>query len=170
MPHCDFFFFTDWSADRLPLGEPVPLLQLVFHECYAACFSGGGYGRYDWPQTRNPRLYELLFTAAPGYNWMLPYAEDFPGLGLHGGVPIREWGSERQDRRIEWLRKWTSFYRSVAHAEMMVHRFLDPERRRHHVEFDNDVRADFDMQKGLCRVRGVSGFTGEWEKPHEGEL
>jgi hypothetical protein len=29
---CDFFFFTDWSADRLRHGEPVPLAPLVFHD------------------------------------------------------------------------------------------------------------------------------------------
>ena len=41
---CDYFFFTDWSSDRLantpvqgapaPVGEPVPLFQLVFHDCF----------------------------------------------------------------------------------------------------------------------------------------
>lgn len=34
----------------------------------------------------------------------------------------------------------------------------------------NGVKADFDLAKGLCRVQGVSGFSGEWEKPHRGEL
>ena len=29
----DFFFFADWSADRLRDGEPIPSFKLVFHEC-----------------------------------------------------------------------------------------------------------------------------------------
>ncbi len=68
----------------------------------------------------------------------------FPGLRLHGGVPVREWGSERHVRRVEWLRKWCSYYQSVALAEMMEHRFLNPERSIQRVEFD-----------------GVPGFKGE---------
>ena len=30
---CDFFFFTDWSADRLRDGEPIPSFKLAVHEC-----------------------------------------------------------------------------------------------------------------------------------------
>lgn len=168
---CDFFFFdSGWSADRLPVGEPIPLFQLVFRECYAACFSGGGYGRYDWPKEKNPRLYELLFGAAPGYNWMLPYIDGFPGLGLHGGVPIGEWGEERMQRRIEWLRRWSAFYQAVAYAEMTTHEFLNSDRTLQRTRFANGVTAEFDMARGLCRIHGVRGFSGEWEKPHEGSL
>ena len=79
---CDYFFFTDWSSDRLsntpvqgspvPAGEPIPLFQLVFHECYLSGFSGGGYAvyapGYDWWENRTLRLYELLFASAPAYN------------------------------------------------------------------------------------------------------
>ena len=56
IPNCDYFFYTDWSSDRLtnghvrgdagPIGEPVPLFELVFHDCYIAGFSGGGYATY----------------------------------------------------------------------------------------------------------------------------
>ena len=65
---CDYFFFTDWSSDRLantpvqgapaPVGEPVPLFQLVFHDCFSAGFSGGGYAvysaGYDWWEEYTP--------------------------------------------------------------------------------------------------------------------
>ena len=37
-------------------------------------FSGGGYAvyspGYDWWENRTPRLYELLLTDAPAYNWL----------------------------------------------------------------------------------------------------
>jgi hypothetical protein len=178
IPDCTFFFFTDWSDDLLTserggdelIGEPIPLFQLVFHDCYAACFSGGGYGRYDWPEKRRPRLYELLFTAAPGYNWMLPYVEDdeFPGLGLRAGTPVPEWDAPEMENRVNWLRRWTSFYRAVAYSEMLSHQFLNSERTLQRVEFANGVKAEFDMKEGLCKVEGVSGFSGDWENPVSG--
>lgn len=167
---CDFFFFTDWSRDRLAVGEPIPWFQLVFHECYAACFSGGGYGRYDWPEDKNPRLYELLFAAAPSYNWILPYGDEFPGTGLEDGVPVGDWGTAPMRRRIQWLQRWSGYFQKTAHAEMTSHRFLNPERSLQRLRFDNGVTAEFDFSGGLCRIQGVEGFSGEWEKPHEGSL
>ena len=168
---CAFFFFdTGWCADLLPVGEPIPLLQLVFRDCYSGCLSGGGYGRYDWPRERNPRLYELLLGAAPGYNWMLPYVDMFPGLGLQGGVPIRDWGQERMQYRIAWLRRWSAFYQAIAYSEMVSHEFLNSERSLQRVRYANGVSAEFDMQRQLCRITGVRGFNGDWEKPHEGTL
>lgn len=168
---CAFFFFDNgWSSDRLAVGEPVPLFQLVFRDCYSACFSGGGYGRYDWPAEKNPRLYELLLGAAPGYNWMLPYGAGFPGLGLQGGVPIREWGDHRMRARIEWLRRWSAWYQAIAYSEMVSHEFLQPDRRMQRIRFANGVTADFDMTRGQYRVSGVAGFGGGWERPHEGSL
>ena len=169
VPECDFFFFTDWSRDILPVGEPVPLFQLVFHECYTACFSGGGYGKYDWPEEQNPRLYELLFTAAPSYNWMLPYKPEHPGTGMTG-VPIKEWDGEQMKQRIHWLKRWSSYYQRVAYSEMNSHEFLNPERTLQRIRFANGVTAEFDMEKGKCRIQGVPGFSGDWEKPHEGSL
>ena len=71
IPNCDYFFFTDWSSDRLsntpvqgasaPVGEPIPLFQLAFHDCYMAGFSGGGYSvyspGYDWWERTEHRDY-----------------------------------------------------------------------------------------------------------------
>ena len=167
---CDYFFFTDWSRDRLEVGEPIPWFQLVFHECYAACFSGGGYGRYDWPEDKNPRLYELLFTSAPSYNWMLPYGDKFPGVGLEDGVPIKDWGTTRMRRRIEWLKRWSAYFKKIAYTEMTSHEFLNPEQSLQRIQFANGVAAEFDMAKGLCRIQGVDAFSGDWEKPHQGTL
>ena len=70
IPDCDFYFFTDWFPDRLREGEPIPLFSLVFHDCYGAHFSGGGYyeeGKYDWYADRHPRLYELMYAAIPSH-------------------------------------------------------------------------------------------------------
>ena len=168
---CAFFFFdTGWSADLLPIGEPVPLFQLVFRDCYTACFSGGGYGRYDWPRNRNPRLYELLLGAGPGYNWLLPYVDKFPGLGLQGDVPIRDWDTDHMNNRLRWLHRWSTFYRAIAYAEMTSHRFLNAEWTHQHVQFANGISAEFDMARGLCLIKGVPSFSGNWESPQEGAL
>jgi hypothetical protein len=170
MAECDYFFFTDWASDRLtnsptkgapaPVGEPVPLFQLVFHDCYVAGFSGGGYALYtpgyDWWSNRTPRLYELLFTAAPAHNW-LP----------DGYVPVRDWDSVKAKQRWVWLKQWSLYYRTIAFSEMVSHRFLSPDRKRQRVEFANGVTAEFDMSTNQFRVDGIPGFSGDWEKPGE---
>ena len=157
----DFFFFTDWSSDRLREGEPVPLFPLVFHDCFTAHFSGGGYyneGKYDWYADRHPRLYELMYAAMPSHNWL-------PG----GSRPIapEDWGTEAMNRRLKWLRRWHAYFQQVCYREMLTHKFLNPQRTLQRVEFAGGVVAEFDLAKGLFRVQGVPGFTGDWEKPEE---
>ena len=161
MGQSDYFFFTDWSNDRLRNGEPIPLFQLVFNDCYAAHFSGGGYynkGIYDWYADRHPRLYELMYAAMPSHNW------------LPGGSQIikpSDWGTEAMNTRLKWLRLWHAYFQKVCYAEMLTHEFLDAERTLQRVKFSGGVVADFDLAKGLFRVCGVPGFSGDWEKPSE---
>ncbi len=157
---CDFFFFTDWSADRLRDGEPIPLFPLVFHECYAAHFSGGGYydeGKYDWYADRHPRLYELMYGAMPSHNW-LP--------GGSGLLRPEHWGTDRMAQRLEWLRRWHQYFQAVCFSEMVDHHFLDDNRSLQQVVYANGVVADFDLAEGRFRVQGVQGFTGDWEMPN----
>jgi len=166
---CDYFFFTDWASDRLvntpvqgapaPVGVPVPLFQLVFHDCYTAGFSGGGYALYtagyDWWADRTPRLYELLFAAAPAHNW-LP----------EGYVPVRDWEGEKGRARWAWLRLWNAYYRTVATSEMVSHEFLASGFDGQRIEFANGVTAAFDMAANRFRIRGIPDFGGDWESPY----
>jgi hypothetical protein len=170
MADCDYFFFTDWSSDRLTnlptkgaptlVGKPIPLFQLVFHDCYMAGFSGGGYALYapgyDWWSDRAPRLYELLFTAAPVYNW-LP----------DGYMPVRDWNSAKAQRRWAWLKRWSAYYCAIATSEMVSHQFLSPDRKRQRIEFANGVIAEFNMAENKFRVTGMPDFDGQWETPPE---
>ena len=163
---CDYFFFTDWSSDRLsnrpnqhapkPVGEPVPLFQLVFHDCFIAGFSGGGYSTYavgyDWWEDRNPRLYELLFGSSPSYNW-LPDSD----------LPIPDMQAPNVRRKLEWLRRWSAFYRGVAMSEMSSHEFVSEDRKVQRVSYANGASAEFDFAGNRFRVSGVRGFDGEWE-------
>lgn len=156
---CDYFFFTDWSSDRLRDGEPIPLFPLVFNECYAAHFSGGGYygeGKYDWYADRHPRLFELMYGAMPSHNWL-------PG----GSRLIRpeDWDTDAMARRLNWLRRWHRYFQAVCFSEMVDHRFLSDNRLMHQVEYANGVIADFDLAQGRFRVQGAQGFTGDWEVP-----
>ena len=167
---CDYFFFTDWSTERLcntsvqgapaPVGEPVPLFQLVFHDCYMAGFSAGGWGLYspgyDWWTDRTPRLYELLFSSAPAHNW-LP----------DGYVPVQDWDSTKARQRWSWLKRWSAYHRTIATSEMVSHQFLSPDRKKQRIEFANGVSAEFDMAANRFRVIGIPGFSGKWEKPEE---
>ena len=165
MADCDFYFFSDWARDRLggksgPAGEPIPLFQLVFNDCFLAGFSGGGYALYarghDWWPDRTPRLYELMFTSAPAYNWL-----PMPG----GDVPIPDWGSNMCDNRWEWLRRWNAYHRAVGTSEMTAHKFLSKDRKLQRIEFANGVRAELDMAKNRYRIKEVPTFSGQWESP-----
>ena len=165
---CDYFFFTDWSADRLanapnqhcpgPVGVPVPLFQLVFHDCFIAGFSGGGYaayaGGYDWWDHRTPRLYELLYASAPAYNWLPEHS-----------VPIADWDSDHTQRKLAWLKQWSAYYRAIATSELVSHQFLSPDRTMQRLEFENGIAAELDMAENRFRIDGLKGFSGDWETP-----
>ena len=171
MAECDYFFYTDWAVDRLfssaggststgPVGEPIPLFELVFHDCYMSGFAGGGHAVYvagnDWWQDRTPRLYEMLFASAPAYNW-LP----------HGCTPIPDWDSPRMEKCLAWLRRRCSYYHAIATSEMVTHCFQCPDRTKQRIEFANGVAAEFDMAGNRFRVHGVPRFSGEWETPED---
>ena len=166
MGQCDYFFFTDWSNDRLantpgaekPVGVPIPLLQLVFGDCFIAGFSGGGYATYvsgfDWWSDRTPRLYELMFASAPSFNW-LPDA----------AVPVPNWDAEQQRRKRAWLKDWNAYYRQIALSEMVSHQFGSDDGTRQRVEFANGVAAEFNLTENLYRIEGIKEFSGDWQTP-----
>jgi hypothetical protein len=52
-------------------------------------------------------------------------------------------------------------------SELTSHRFPGDDRKVQRVEFADGVWAEFDTARGLCRVGGVRGFRGDWEKPCE---
>ena len=159
MGESDYFFFTDWSRDRLREGEPVPLFQLAFNDCYAAHFSGGGYyfaPKYDWYADRHPRLYELMYGAMPSHNW-LPGGEAL--------IERRHWETGAMKRRLEWLRLWHAYFQAVGFAEMSRHEFLNDERTLQRVEYANGVTAEFDLAQGRFRVQGVEGIKENWQEP-----
>ena len=145
-------------GDAGPIGEPVPLFELVFHDCYIAGFSGGGYATYnagyDWWPDCTPRLYELMFCSAPAFNW-LP----------HSDVPVQDWDSTEAQARWAWLKRWSMYYRTIAMSQMTAHKFLSADHQLQRIEFANGVTAEFHMAKDLCRVQGVDGFSGDWETP-----
>jgi hypothetical protein len=162
---CGFFIFTDWSRDRLTnvptqnspesVGVPVPLFQLVYSDCCASGFSGGGYREYaegfDWWRTENPRLYELLYGAAPAHNW-LP----------DGGVPVRVWD---KDQHWEWLHLWSTWFRAIAMLPLTSHRFVDADHSRQIAEYGGAARIEVDFHSGRFRIEGVQGIDPRWMLP-----
>jgi hypothetical protein len=110
---CDYFFYSDWSTDRLAnvpgqkstdcVGEPVPLFQLVFHDCCIAGFFGGAHEVYvtgvDWWHGRTSRLYELRSCSAPCYNWL-----------QQNTVPVSDWDSDLARAKFTWLRRRSAFF------------------------------------------------------------
>ena len=177
IPHCDHFFFTDWSGHRLsaradaedaedsesehrPVGEPIPLCQLVFHDCCMSGFSGDpGQGAfYDWFPSRSHRLYELMYGAPPSWNWMLSPRDAYP-------VPVADWQSARTARALAWLRTWSAFYRSIALSEMTAHRLLSPDGTLQRTEFACGVAAEFDLPGERFRILGSPDFDGTWQPP-----
>ncbi len=167
IPECDYFFFTDWSSDRLcntpvkgapaPVGIPIPLFQLVFHDCYMSGFSGGGYAAYspgyDWWENRAPRLYELLFASAPAYNWL-------PG----GLTPIGDMDKDDVKQRLKWLKLWSTYYQAIATSEMVSHKFLSADYMMQQIEFANGAVAMFNMAINEFRIMNIDSFSGDWGK------
>jgi hypothetical protein len=98
---------------------------------------------------------------------MLPYSDEHPGSGFTM-VPVPDWKAEVMQGRLDWLKRWSAYYQTVAFAEMTTHAFLNEERTLQKVTFANGVTAEFDFSRGLLRVQGVEGFSGEWEKPYQG--
>ena len=177
IPHCDHFFFSDWSGHRLsacvddeksedsesehrPVGEPIPWCQLVFHDCCMSGFSGDpGQGAfYDWFPSRSHRLYELMYGAPPSWNWMLSPRDGYP-------VPVADWQSARTARALEWLRTWRAFYRSIAMSEMTAHRLLSPDGALQRTEFACGIAAEFDLPDERYRILGSPDFDGTWQTP-----
>jgi len=160
-------YFTDWSSDRLcntpvqgapaPVGVPIPLFQLVFHDCYMAGFSGGGYAvyspGYDWWENRTPRLYELLFASTPAYNWL-------PG----GSVPIGDMDRVDVKQHLAWLKLWNVYYQAIAASEMISHRFLSADYMVQQIEFANGVIGEFNMITDEFRIVNIDGFDEDWRK------
>ncbi|MDE0002301.1 MAG: hypothetical protein OXQ29_06370, partial [Rhodospirillaceae bacterium] len=99
---------------------------------------------------------ELLYAAAPAYNWL-------PG----GEVPLGDLDQGTLPRKLSWLRRWRDYYSAIATAEMVGHRFLSADRTLRQVEFANGVRATFNMAANALRVENVAGFSGEWEQPEQ---
>jgi len=173
MRDCDYWFYTDWASDRLantsvdpsqpwtgqgcegPVGVPIPLFQLVFHDCYIAGFAGYYLG-YDWWEDQHPRLYELLFVAVPCHNWL-------PG----GDFPYDKIDAPQTEQRWTWLNKMGSLCRATKFSEMVSHEFLSGDYRQQRVSFANGVVAEFDMNANRFRIQRVEGFTGDWETPPE---
>ena len=95
-----------------------------------------------------------MFASAPAYNWL-------PACDL----PVDDWDSDVARAQFEWLKRWSTYYRAIATAEMTSHRFLSDDRRQQRIEFDNGIWAEFDMGRDMCRVGGIEGFSGDWETP-----
>ena len=151
---CDFAFAFNWGPDYCSAGAPIPLMQLIWHDCFLACFAGGGYGSGgDWPKDREPRLYELLFVAMPTFK--------FAG----GKVPTEDWADPQVNRFCDWLRLWSAYHNTTKRAEMLTHEFVDAKRTHHRVRFSNGVTGQFDMENSRFRIEGVEGIDDQWQEP-----
>ena len=97
-----------------------------------------------------------MYKAIPSHNW------------LPGGsrvIEAKDWGTDKMNRRLNWLKKWHSYAQKVRYTEMLDHEYLYGDRKIQRVTFANGVVAYFNVDLGLIRVEGVEGFTGGWEIP-----
>ena len=93
----------------------------------------------------------------PSYNW------------AGGRVPTKDWNSPDVERFCDWLRLWSAYHTKTKYREMVSHEFLDPGRTLHRIRFADGITAELDMKRGMVRVRGVEGFTGDWQRPYQRE-
>jgi len=92
-------------------------------------------------------------------------------LASRGSRPIEEadWGSDKMDRRLRWMKRWHNWFQQICYSEMTSHQFLNAERTLQRVEFANGVTGDFDLADGRFCIHGVLGFSGDWEEPEQVE-
>ena len=96
------------------------------------------------------------FAAAPAYNWL-----PMPGTDM----PIADWDSDEAKARFQGLKRWCAYHKAVGASEMVSHAFVDGDYQKQRIEFACGVTVDLDMGQDLCRIKGVEGYSGQWEKP-----
>jgi hypothetical protein len=108
-------------------GIPIPLLNLVYHDCLILPWSltTGGWGI---PKEDNGLLHAYLNGGA-GY------------LSIDAGA-----------EEIERLRHLSAFQSRVAHAEMLRHEFIDGNLRRQRAVYSNGVTVEVDFEANSVKI------------------
>ena len=166
---CDYFFFTDWSSDRLantpvqgapaPVGEPVPLFS----------WSSTTASRPDSPAAATRSIRPATTGGRNARRGCMSYCLRGAGVQLAARWRGAAWrpGAGGLSRKLNWLRRWRDYYCAIATSELVSHAFLTADRTLQQVEFANGVRATFNMAANELRVGNVPGFSGEWEQPEQ---
>jgi hypothetical protein len=120
--------FCHWAPYAKPdAGIPVPLLNLVYHDCVIIPWKTGT-GEWGTPEGQLGFLHGLL---NGGIGYISPNAD------------------EAEVNRVKEL---SALHEKIAHAEMLTHEFLNPERTVQRVVYSNGVRVTVDFENEKYEV------------------
>ena len=124
--------FCHWAPYLTGAAVPVPLFNLVYHDCVMIpwMMEAGGWGI---PEGTTGFLHCLL----------------------NGGMPYMSERAEGEDLRtnIRQYRVISDLHRHVAKAKMTDHRFLNAERTRQQADFSDGTRVTVDFAANTFEIR-----------------
>lgn len=120
------------------VGVPVPLTNLVYHDCVFVPWHTEGKGGWGIPNGDAGKLHCILNGQSPYFN--------------NSMAALVEQSDEELKQRIEETLEIAKVNELVYNAEMTNHRFLDKNRRIQQTEFSNGVKITVDFDKDTYKV------------------
>lgn len=136
--HAPYFTSGLGSPDAEPVGVPIPLFNLVYHDCIVIPWFGakGKKGGWGIPGRDSGYLHALL----------------------NGGTIYCSILADREE--IEFGRPALELHRRVAKRELVSHGFIGGNVRRQRSVFDDGTEVEVDFDGGFWKIR-ADGFASE---------
>lgn len=115
------------------VGIPVPLANLVYHDCVFVPWICSGVGGWGIPDGDMGKLHCIL-------NGQTPYLEESDDDG-------------QMRKNIETAKELCAIEKMVYNAELISHKFLDKNRRIQQTLFSNGIRITVDFEKGSYSIQ-----------------
>lgn len=128
--HAPFFTEVLGAEDSDPVGVPIPLLELVYHDCIVVPWIGLPAKRGGWgiPKNDSAYLYAVLY-GCPVYCPIDATEQDIKDVLL---------ACESAER--------------LAHTELVKHEFIDGDIRRQRTAFSDGTVIEADLDKGTFDI------------------
>ena len=143
--HAPFFTTSLGANDAKPVGIPIPLLNLVYHDCVVIPWDANDVPKGGWGIPGNDCAYlHALLNGGPSY------------------CPI-----DADEKRVRKVNFACDLAGDLACEEMLKHEFVDGNMRRQRTTFADGttVEVDFDQDTYIINRGGdvVSGKVSDWE-------
>lgn len=116
------------------VGIPVPLTNLVYHDCVFVPWIIDGVGGWGIPDGDEGKLHCIL-------NGQTPYLEESDN-------------DDKMKKYIEQVKEVCDIERQVYNSELVSHKFLDNTYRKQQTTFSNGITITVNFDKGTYEVEG----------------